>query len=80
MKIYIVAQSSDEYDDTLQLRDVLRTHSVLSPYHTLRGRSMAFKSLDDAQAYLNSFDGKPAYSDGSGNLKDDFSIFETEME
>lgn len=80
MKIYIVAQSSDEYSDTLQLRDVLSTSGGICPYWTSTGKSMAFKSLDEAQAYLDSFDGKPAHSDGSGNLKDDFSIFETEME
>jgi len=79
MKIFIVAQSSDEYSDTLQLRDVMNSGG-LSPYWTSSARSMAFKSLDDAKTYLESLDGKAAHSDGSGNLKDDFSIFETEME
>jgi hypothetical protein len=82
LNIYIVAQASDEYNDTLQLRDVLKTQSGLTPYWTANEKNfkpLAFQSLDKAKRYLESFDKKPAFSDGSGNMKNELSIFETEL-
>lgn len=79
MKIYLVAQTSDEYSNTLHLKDVLNSGGITSFNYSENYKSLAFPTLELAKEYLNTFDGKPAYSDGSGNAKDKLSIFETEM-
>lgn len=76
---YIVATASDEYDDEALLPDVLRTEVDLPSLNSHDySRTRAFRSLEAAQRYYQSFNGIPAFSDGSGNLRDRMSIFKVE--